>query len=350
MGRPRKNNAEYFTHDSGMRNDVKIKALRRRFSHTGYAVWNYILESLTDSADFRILWDDVAVDLYSADFDVTPETLTEIVSYCVKIDLLQINDNYLSSSTLYERFNSLVSRRGRAEAPQQVKQEFCGVSAAETPQNPTKTPQNSPECGENSAKCCKKHAETPQNPTKTPQKTSNAELLSGFSEFPSRGKESRVEKSKEEKSREYFSVPRTREANADEKKEIFEVFFFRNFSDPAREVERFAAWYAKEGRLPTRYDAELWNPENREKKFPDNFLKAWKGLYTVVRFSGPAGEKTADAMLDAGICIRVMNGRVILNCPEIVAGWLNGNRETAVEAMKPYLRGHPMDVKPYRRA
>lgn len=38
MARPNKNNAEYFSHDADMRNDVKVKALRRRFSHTGYAV------------------------------------------------------------------------------------------------------------------------------------------------------------------------------------------------------------------------------------------------------------------------------------------------------------------------
>ena len=53
MARPKKNNAEYFTHDADMRNDVKIKALRRKFSHTGYAVWNYLLETLTDSDFFR---------------------------------------------------------------------------------------------------------------------------------------------------------------------------------------------------------------------------------------------------------------------------------------------------------
>lgn len=38
MARPKKNNAEYYTHDADMRNDMKIKALRRKFSHTGYAV------------------------------------------------------------------------------------------------------------------------------------------------------------------------------------------------------------------------------------------------------------------------------------------------------------------------
>ena len=106
MGRPRKNNAEYFTHDSGMRNDVKIRALRRKHKHMGYAVWNYLLEALTDSADFRIKWDEVNIDLYSADFDVTQEELADVVQYCIKIDLLKIDpEGYIYSETLCERFN-----------------------------------------------------------------------------------------------------------------------------------------------------------------------------------------------------------------------------------------------------
>ena len=45
MARPKKNNAEYFTHDADMRNDVKIKALRRNFPTQGmpYGItcWNH---------------------------------------------------------------------------------------------------------------------------------------------------------------------------------------------------------------------------------------------------------------------------------------------------------------------
>lgn len=84
MARPRKNNAEYFSHDANMRDDLKIKAVRRKFSHTGYAVWNYLLETLTDSDFFEIVWDDVIIDLLAADYGVTVELLDEIVNYLVK--------------------------------------------------------------------------------------------------------------------------------------------------------------------------------------------------------------------------------------------------------------------------
>ena len=90
MARPSKNNAEYFSHDADMRNDVKIKALRRRFSHKGYAVWCFILETLTDTDYFEIDFNEVSQELLAADYDITVEELREIVQYCELIGLLQI--------------------------------------------------------------------------------------------------------------------------------------------------------------------------------------------------------------------------------------------------------------------
>ena len=111
MARPKKNNAEYFTHDADMRNDVKIKALRRKFSHTGYAVWNYLLETLTDNDYFDITWDEINIELLAADYDVSVEELTEIVEYCVKIGLLQLENDVLKSDAHQNRFNELLDNR-----------------------------------------------------------------------------------------------------------------------------------------------------------------------------------------------------------------------------------------------
>lgn len=89
MARPKKNNADYFSHESEMRNDVKVKALRRKFSHTGYAVWNYLLEVLTDAEGFSIKWEELDIELYAADFDLETTELIEIVDYCIRLGLLQ---------------------------------------------------------------------------------------------------------------------------------------------------------------------------------------------------------------------------------------------------------------------
>ncbi len=114
MARPTKNNAEYFTHDADMRNDVKIKALRRRFQHTGYAVWCFLLEVLTDGEFFEIDYRELNRELLAADFDVSVEKLEEIVEYCCKLNLLQLtDDNRLYSEAHQKRFASLITKRER---------------------------------------------------------------------------------------------------------------------------------------------------------------------------------------------------------------------------------------------
>lgn len=115
MARPTKNNAEYFTHDADMRNDVKVKALRRKFSHTGYAVWCYLLESLTDTDFFELDFADIDAELLAADYDVSPEELTAIVDYCCRINLLQRSEDgaRLYSEAHKRRFAGLLSKRER---------------------------------------------------------------------------------------------------------------------------------------------------------------------------------------------------------------------------------------------
>ena len=115
MGRPNKNNAEYFSHDADMRNDIKIKALRRRFSHTGYAVWCYLLETLTDTDFFEVDYGELNQELLAADFDVSVEELQNIIEYCCKINLLQLSEDgkKLYSETHKRRFSDLVTKRER---------------------------------------------------------------------------------------------------------------------------------------------------------------------------------------------------------------------------------------------
>ena len=103
MARPIKNNADYFTHDSDMRNDAKIIALRKKHGTIGYAVWNFMLEELTHSENYEILWDAVTCEVLSADFDISPEELSAIIDYCVKIRLLTIMDGMLFSDRHKER-------------------------------------------------------------------------------------------------------------------------------------------------------------------------------------------------------------------------------------------------------
>lgn len=139
MARPNKNNAEYFSHDADMRNDVKVKALRRRFSHTGYAVWNYILETLTDTENFEIDFRELNKELLAADFDVTVQELNDIVDYACRIDLLQMSEDgtVLFSAAHKRRFSQLLERRAKlSEAGKK------GMTKRWSSNNPDITPDN----------------------------------------------------------------------------------------------------------------------------------------------------------------------------------------------------------------
>lgn len=96
-----------------MRNDLRIKALRRKFKHTGYSIYNMLLEILTDSDYFRYELNDINYELLAGDLDIDVEELKLIISYLIEIDLLQAESGYLMCKTLENRFNSLLSKRKR---------------------------------------------------------------------------------------------------------------------------------------------------------------------------------------------------------------------------------------------
>jgi len=131
MARPKRLNADYFSHDSGMRDDPKIKALRNKFGITGYAVWCMMLEILTNSDHFKRSIDDIEIEILSADFGIESELFSEILSYMLRLKLLQSVDNceYLSQK-LTDRLQPVVDKRRNSHKK--------GVSVTESTQSKVK--------------------------------------------------------------------------------------------------------------------------------------------------------------------------------------------------------------------
>ena len=114
MARPQKTNADYFSHDTGMRNDLKIKAIRRKFGLEGYAIWCMMLEVLTDSDNLELEYNETELELISADFDIDAEKLKAIIDYCVSpLRILAVENGFLFSETLKKRLDSLFQKRKR---------------------------------------------------------------------------------------------------------------------------------------------------------------------------------------------------------------------------------------------
>jgi hypothetical protein len=111
MARPVKNNLDYFSHDKDMRNDNKIRNVRRKFGHKGYSVYVMMLEHLSDCEYLQYEWNDLSIELLVPDFDVDNEELVEIIEHCVKLKLFELELGILYCPTLYQRNNKVLSDR-----------------------------------------------------------------------------------------------------------------------------------------------------------------------------------------------------------------------------------------------
>ena len=111
MARPQKNNLDYFSHDKDMRNDLKIKALRRKFSHKGYSIYVMMLEHLSNCEYLQYEWNDLSIELLTSDFDIDTDELMEIIDYSIKLKLFDIEVGYLFCPSMLTRNQHILSER-----------------------------------------------------------------------------------------------------------------------------------------------------------------------------------------------------------------------------------------------
>lgn len=141
MARPSKNNAEFFGHDANMRNHRKIKALRSKFGITGYAIWVMFLEILTESENNRIVNNDLEIELMAGDIGVSVTEITEMLNYCIKLELLFTDGDTIYSKTLDEKLKpvyekrELARKRYESQTSKTPNQDDEGVSVTETTQS-----------------------------------------------------------------------------------------------------------------------------------------------------------------------------------------------------------------------
>lgn len=113
MARPIKNNADYFSHDNDMRDDERIKAVRRKFSHLGYSTWNMLLERLCRAENFNVEYNEDSLDIMAGDFSIEPLQLKEIIDYLIKLKLIIQEGEIIFSQTMINRFEGLFRKRKR---------------------------------------------------------------------------------------------------------------------------------------------------------------------------------------------------------------------------------------------
>jgi len=115
MARPIKNSCDYFPHDADMRNHRKVKSIRNKFGIQGYAIWSMLIEYLTGIDGNEFEYSDIEFELISGDFGVSVTEIRDVVDYCIKLQMLFINNNFIYSETLNKRLEPVYTKRGRAK-------------------------------------------------------------------------------------------------------------------------------------------------------------------------------------------------------------------------------------------
>lgn len=111
MSRPTKNNADWFSHDTDLRNHRVIKVARNKWGADWYAVFCMLLETLTNADEFTIELTQSEIQVIAADFGITEDVLTEMIEFFVWFDLIQKKENSIYSQHLIDRMQPLLKKR-----------------------------------------------------------------------------------------------------------------------------------------------------------------------------------------------------------------------------------------------
>ena len=115
MGRPAKNNAEYFPHKTGMISHRKVLILRNKFgSVLGYAFWSLMLEWLTERDGLE--WEDseLEMEMFASTLGVPGEQIREMVDFSIRITLLSKTESgFIYSESLQENLDPVFEKRNK---------------------------------------------------------------------------------------------------------------------------------------------------------------------------------------------------------------------------------------------
>lgn len=296
----------YFSHDSNARDDEKILAMRIDLGWEAYGLYWALIEMLRDASDYMLKanFKVLAFSLHS-----TPDLLQQIISNYGLFSFTEDGESFFSHSlTKRMEEKEIVSKKRRASA---------GNRWGKTAETDANAEQVECKCNANAMQM---HSET----------DANAEQMHPQIKV----KESKVKESKE------YSSPRTREGasapSEEEKEEILEIFFWRNFREPFAERDRFVrhndqyGWKLYNTREKRIKAAQEWTPETGGTRVSQKFLDAWRILYTRLKTESP---DIAREMLQTGCRLSVNNGAVVIHAHGIVQEYIKNHRPAEIFAL-----------------
>ncbi len=136
MARPTRNNADYFTHYSGLRDDRRVKAIRTRFGVAGYGMLMMFYEVLADADYAQLSITETEKELLAGDFGVSVTEIDSLLQAAVKIGLFAVNEaGNIHSPDMDKWLEAVWAKRNRSRQVAETRQ--TPIPDAETEQKPT---------------------------------------------------------------------------------------------------------------------------------------------------------------------------------------------------------------------
>lgn len=246
--------SNYFSHDFGARNDPKLLELQMEMGGQGLAIWWCLVEMLWENDGYLPLnYKTIAFSLrWASEADV--KRVVEDFGLFTQDDEKFWNRSALSR---IEKRNSATEakreggRRRAAQVSGQEKQDTSSIPAAYLQDSCSIAKAN-----------LKDTSSIPAAINKYIYKDINKESSSSIACAPAREQE---------------------------QESVFELFFFKNFQNPAKEVERFFnyyngnGWKWSDGKPVASVDAvaRQWKPEDKDPRFADSVLGWFRKIYAV---------------------------------------------------------------------
>lgn len=294
----------YFSHDSNARDDEKILAMRADLGWEAYGLYWALVEMLRDASDYRLKtnYKVLAFSLHTSE-DMIRKIVNDYSLFSVTEDGL-----YFSSNSLTKRMEEkeVISKKRRSSADKRWKTDDVSDS---------------------------KDADVMQMQCKCNANASDLHCNTDAIASPNKSKvkENKVNNNTPSRTRESVSAP-----SEEEKEEILEIFFWRNFRDPFAERERFVrhndqyGWKLYNTREKRIKAAQEWTPETGGTRVSQKFLDAWRILYTRLKTESP---DIAREMLQAGCRLSVNNGAVVIHAHGIVQEYIKNHRPAEILAL-----------------
>lgn len=294
-----KTGLSYYTIDTDRYQDRRIKRLKKSFGCQGIAVYDYILCEIYRVQGCGSEWDeDTAFDVAEY-FGLKESLVEEIVKYCGAVGLFDkelLSGGIITSAAIQRRYLEMCSRAKRTNVVIPEKYKLPNLS--------------------------EKTAILPEEMPILPEKTGNPPNYSGSSPNTraiEKEKESIIVNENNNSLSLSLSQPsESKEFDkllAQQRENIFRIFFFKNFCKPEQEVENFLTHYAangwrRSGGIAIKTGEQLlacarqWNQKSEKMRFDGDLLNRYKAFYDAVIRGGRWGQEQLGVLLQGLVSLK----------------------------------------------